>query len=109
DDRRDAVNRSLLEQVDAEAGLAAAGHPDAHRVRHEIGGVVEQVAWLGRLLLCVDRAAKVEEPELFVVHRFVPGRPEGLPPRHVPRNLRAWRHWTSVEAGLQPRSVSVNL
>ncbi len=84
-DRRNAIDRGLLEQVDADARLAAAGHADADGVRDEIRRVVQQVSRLGGLRRRVDRAPKVEEPELLViVHRVLRhanlGEPSNLEP-----------------------------
>jgi len=46
DERRDAVERRLLDEPDEEAGLAAAGHADADGVRREPLGVHQE--WLRR-------------------------------------------------------------
>ncbi len=65
DDGGNAVDRGLLEQRHAEAGLAAAGHADADRMRRQVARVVQQfVAELlrGRVVL----PAEVEDAELFV-------------------------------------------
>ncbi len=66
-DRRHAVDRGLLDQRQAEAGLAAPGHADAHGVRHEVARVVqEQVvgALAGRQVVA---SAEVEDAELLEV------------------------------------------
>ena len=71
-DRRNAIDRGLLQQVDADARLAAAGHADAHGMRDEIRRVVQQVSRLGGLRGRVDRAPKIEESELLVVWHSEP-------------------------------------
>jgi hypothetical protein len=43
DDRGNAVDGCLFEEVDAQAGLARAGHADDHAVRGQIAGVVHDV------------------------------------------------------------------
>ncbi len=69
DQHREAVNRRLLNDPDAQAGLAAAGHPENHGVGDEIGRVVEQ-RHVGRFAgLAIDAASQIEEPELLVIHR----------------------------------------
>ena len=74
---RDAVDRGLLDEPDAQAGLAAAGHADADRVGDQILRVVEDqfVAPLrrGEVVLL----SEVEQSEFLVVDRHVP--------HHMPR------------------------
>ena len=65
-DRRHAVERRLLDQVDAEAGLAAPGHAHADRVRDQVLGVVEERLGGTRLLRQVVGRAEIELPELLV-------------------------------------------
>src|SRR5262249_49216401 len=62
------VDRGLLDQRQAEAGLAAARHADAHRVRHEVARVVEEE--IVRAPACgeVVSLPEVEDPELLEVH-----------------------------------------
>ena len=74
-DGRHAVERGLLQQGDAQAGLAAARHPHAQRVGGEILRLVEErlVASLPRLR--VEYPAEVEHAQLVeVVHRRPPLR-----------------------------------
>src|SRR3954469_25414461 len=66
-ERRDAVERRLLDERDAEPGLSAAGHPHAHRVRDEILRDVEDEAALRRPRLRVVRSTEVERSELLEV------------------------------------------
>ena len=81
-DHRDAVDRRLFDQRDAETGLAAAGHADAHGVRGQVLGVVEQRLAGGRAAGGVDGAAEIEGAELFVVaHRCNPPVASVLPQR----------------------------
>ena len=67
DDRRDAVDGGLLEQRQAEPGLAAARHADADGVRDEIARVVEQQVVPALLFREVERLAEVERAELLEV------------------------------------------
>ena len=53
--------RRLLEQREAEAGLAAAGHADADRVRRQVPRVVEQ-RLVGQRILAGRSRAEVEAP-----------------------------------------------
>jgi len=64
DDRRNPVDRRLLEQADAEAGFATAGHSDANGVGYEILRFVEKVAAVVFVL------TEVEDAELFVILHF---------------------------------------
>jgi Flp pilus assembly protein TadD len=57
-DRRDAVDRGLLEQREAQAGLAAAGHADADRVRGDLRKAV---------LALRERAALVDDGASWVM------------------------------------------
>jgi len=69
-DRWHAVDGGLLEQRQAQAGLAAAGHADAHGVRGQVARVVEQFGaelLRGRVVL----AAEVEDAEAFVGGRVM--------------------------------------
>ena len=66
-ERRDAVERGLLEERDAEARLAAAGHADADRVRREVPRVVHQRLGGERVLRGVVAAAEVERAQFFEV------------------------------------------
>jgi hypothetical protein len=63
--RRHAVQRRLLDQGQAEAGLAAAGHPDAHRVGDQILRVVEEEILGGLLRLPVVEPPQVEDAQLL--------------------------------------------
>ena len=59
--------------AEAEARLAAAGHADAHRVRRQVLGVVEDEAVRQLLGLGVVRLAEVEAPQPFdSVHHALP-------------------------------------
>jgi hypothetical protein len=64
--RRDAVERRLFEEHDAEAGLAAPGHADDRGVGHEVAHVVEERLSGGRQGRRVQRPAEVEPAELLV-------------------------------------------
>ena len=67
-DRRDAVDRRLFEQRQAQAGLAAAGHADADGVRRQVLRVVEQRARrLALRAVQVVAPAEVEDAELLEV------------------------------------------
>src|SRR5262249_20076746 len=67
DDRRDAVDRGLLQQSDAEAGLPAARHADTNGMRHQVFGVVQQQIILALLTFQVVLSAQVEDAQLFVI------------------------------------------
>ena len=72
-DRGDAVDRGLLDDADAQAGLAGAGHADADGVRGQVLRVVEDIAVAQRLALDVVRLAEVEAPKsLDLVHGASP-------------------------------------
>jgi hypothetical protein len=58
---RDAIDRAFFDQVNAEAGFAAAGHADDHAMRDEIGGVVKK---RGRR---IELSAQVKQAELLEV------------------------------------------
>ena len=62
---RHAVDGRFLDQIQAQAGLAAAGHADADRVGDEIARVVEHGLVAGRPGRDVVAPAEVEEAELF--------------------------------------------
>ena len=53
--------------VETQAGLAAAGHADADRVRDEIFRIVEQEAVFRLLFFQVVGTAEIESAELFEV------------------------------------------
>src|SRR4030095_12591313 len=69
-ERRDAVDGSLLEQPDAEPGLAAPCHPDADPVGRQVFRVVEQELGKGLPGLRVPAPPQVEDPELLVVRHW---------------------------------------
>ena len=66
-DHRHAVDRGLFDQVDAEAGLAAAGHAGDHAVGDEVGRVVEKRRVAAGLGVGIELAAEVEEAELLEI------------------------------------------
>ena len=89
-DRRHAVDRRLLQEVDAQAGLAAARHADADGVRDEVRGVVEHEL-LARLAVRPDRPAEIQDAELLEVdHGGTMARPvsPSQPPHHRVRITR---------------------
>ena len=67
DDDGNAVDGGLLDDRDAEAGLAAAGHADAERVGDEILRVVQHQIGSRLLAVGVEPSAEVEGAELFEV------------------------------------------
>ena len=69
DERGDAVEQRLLEEPEAEPGLAAPGHADAHRVGDEVLGVVEEGRGARLLRREIVRPAEVEDAELLEVRR----------------------------------------
>jgi hypothetical protein len=74
-DGRNAVDAGLFEQREAEAGLAAACHPDADCMRREIAGVVQQQVVGGCARCRVVFPAEIEHAKLFVVlHGPAPAR-----------------------------------
>ncbi len=75
DDGRQPVNGRLLEQRDAQAGLAAAGHADDGRVRGQLLALDEQRPAGCLAGVRVDFPAQVEEIELFVIDRVRHGAP----------------------------------
>ncbi len=75
-DRRDAVDASLFEQRQAQAGFAAARHADADCVRGEIARVVEQQILGQRARRRLVFPPEIEHAEFFVVlHRPLPAKP----------------------------------
>ena len=64
-DHRHAVDGRFLDQPEAQAGLAAAGHADADRVRDEIARVVQHRLVEGLAGGDVVAPAEVEEAEFF--------------------------------------------
>src|SRR4030095_5511145 len=70
----DAVERRLLEEAQAEAGLSAARHAHAYRMGHEILGVVEEEPIAGLLGSEVVGASEIEDAELFEDLRAGGGR-----------------------------------
>ena len=98
----DAVEQRLLDEREAEAGLAAARHPDAHGMGDEILGVVEEEPGLGLLGPEVVRTPEVEDAELLEVggggfpRGALRGRGARGPARLGPAGLaRAGRHGQS--------------
>ena len=90
---RDVVECGLLQEPNAETGLAGAGHADDDRVGRQVFGIVEdQVVGL-RTVLIVNAFAEVERTQFFeIVHRSFEasfggnrghssGLPAGLPAR----------------------------
>ena len=66
------VDRGFLNQADAQAGLAAAGHTDANRVRHQIFRVVQDEVFALLLVVDVVLSPEVEDAQFFKVgHDFV--------------------------------------
>ncbi len=63
---RHAVHRRFLDQRQAEAGLAAPGHADDHRVGDQVLRVVEDRLGAQRVRRQVERLPEVEDAELFV-------------------------------------------
>jgi hypothetical protein len=59
-----AVDGRLFEEGDAEPGLAASGHADDHRVRHEVARVVEQRRLRPLAALEVGLATETREADL---------------------------------------------
>ena len=64
DDRGHPIERGLFEQIDAEAGLAAAGHADTDRMGGQVARVVVyldvlQLSWLPGHILCPGRSCRV--------------------------------------------------
>ena len=66
-DDRDAIDRCLFDEREAQARLAAAGHADADGVGHEVARVVEHHL-VERVPAChVVAAPEIEKTELFIV------------------------------------------
>ena len=66
-ERRNAVERGLLQDRDAKARLAAAGHADADGVRRQVARVVHQGLAGERVSCGVVAAADIESAEFFEV------------------------------------------
>ena len=66
-DDRHAIERRLLEQREAQTGLAAARHPHAHGVRDEVARIVQHKTVTRPAGGQVVRPSEVEEAELLVV------------------------------------------
>ena len=66
-ERRNAIERGLLEDRNAKARLAAAGHADAHGVRRQVPRVVHQGLAGERVFRGVVAAADVESAQFFEV------------------------------------------
>jgi hypothetical protein len=77
EDGRDAVDGRLLDERQAEAGLAAAGHAHADRVGDQVLRVVEDEAVLRFLLLPVVGPAQVEDAQLLEVGGARHAEPSG--------------------------------
>ena len=60
-DGRDAVDRRFLEQREAQPGLAAAGHADAHRVCGQVLRVIEHQIVPECIRLRIELAPQVED------------------------------------------------
>jgi hypothetical protein len=73
-DGRHAVDGCLLQQRQAQAGLAAAGHADADRMRGEVARVVQQRLRMVHAALGVELTAQVEHAEGFVGRQVGHGR-----------------------------------
>ena len=71
--RRHAVDRGFLEQIDAQAGLPAARHADADGVRHQIFRIVKKVLFPPPAVLA-DGPAEIEESKLLVCLHVVASR-----------------------------------
>jgi hypothetical protein len=65
DEGRNAVDRRFLDQSDAQAGLAAAGHADTHRVRREIACIVQNQLVARRAAVRKADFTEIECAELF--------------------------------------------
>ena len=110
-DGRNPVDGGLLQEREAQAGLPAAGHPDAHRVRDQLARIEEErreiragrTGWNGRFggrgrargertgrLRHRDHAAQVEGTELFDVDHFRPPKTRRSPCRPL-RTITAVR------------------
>ncbi len=82
-DHRNPVQRGLLEQTDAQAGLAATGHADDHRVRGQVGGV-QQDRSLGVVAVRPRLAAQEELAHALWKTRVAHGRHRTRRPLRVP-------------------------
>ena len=67
DDGGDAVERGLLDQADAQAGLAGAGHADAHRVGGQVLRFVEQRFFRRFPRLGIEDPAQIEHAQFFEI------------------------------------------
>ncbi len=65
-DSGNAVDGGFFEQREAQAGLAAAGHADANRVRRQVARVIQEEIGSVRAARRIDFAAEIEGAELFV-------------------------------------------
>ncbi len=65
-DRRHAVERGLLDQADAEPGLAAARHADADGMGHEIARIIEEESGLRLPRGEIVGPSEIEGAELFI-------------------------------------------
>jgi hypothetical protein len=69
-DDRNAIDCRLLNEGQAQPGLAASCHPRTHRVRHEIAGVIQHRRFEPLSSGDVVFATEIEESEFFeVLHR----------------------------------------
>ena len=66
-DDGNAVDRRLLDHVDAETGLAAAGHAGNHSMRDESGRIVKKGSVATRLGVGIDFTSEIEEPQLLEI------------------------------------------
>ena len=66
-DHGHAVDRRFFDQVDAKAGLAAAGHAGDHGMRDEVRRIVKKRRVAAGLGVRVDLTAEVEQAELFEI------------------------------------------
>jgi hypothetical protein len=62
--RRNAIDCRFLQQIDTQAGLTAARHPDTDRVRHQIFRVVQHVR--SRRHVLAGGLAEIKESKLLV-------------------------------------------
>jgi hypothetical protein len=93
DQRRDAVEGRFLEQRDAQAGLAGAGHADADGVRRQVLRVVQQRRGRKRPGGGVVLAAEIEDAELLEVLHVrwsLLSNAAGEPARTAPRPAPPW-------------------
>ena len=89
DERRHTVQRGLLQQRDAEAGLAAAGHADADGVGGQVLRVVQVGLGRDRRRRRVPAPTEIEGPQLLpgrdLSHRCSPRRAQRRRPSRCPR------------------------